>query len=154
MQATEDKMSYANLLYHIVFGTKGRFPFITDELKPRLFEYLGGTVRGLDGIALEINGMADHVHILAKIKPTIAVSDFLRELKANSSKWANEITNGKFAWQRRYGAFTMSESQTEIVRKYIRNQESHHAKFDFRQEFESLLRANNVAFETDYLWKD
>ena len=102
-------MSYANLLYHIVFGTKERYPFITNELKPRLFEYLGGTIRGLDGVALEINGMADHVHILAKIKPTIAVSDFLRELKANSSKWANEITNGKFAWQRRYGAFTVSE---------------------------------------------
>ena len=146
-------MSYTNFLYHIVFGTKGRYPFITNELKPQLHEYLGGTVRGLDGIAFEINGMNDHVHLLVKVKPTIKFSDFVRELKANSSKWANEITGGRFAWQRRYGAFTVSESQFEIVRNYIRNQEKHHAKFDFKQEFESLLKANRIEVD-EYLWKD
>jgi putative transposase len=142
-------MSYANLLYHIVFGTKGRYPFITNELKPRLHEYLGGTVRGLGGIALEINGMNDHVHLLVKIKPTFSVADFLRELKTNSSKWAG----GRFAWQRRYGAFTVSESQFEIVRNYIRNQQEHHKKFDFKHEFESLLKANNIEID-EYLWKE
>ncbi len=146
-------MSYANLLYHIVFGTKGRFPFISGELKPRLHEYLGGTVRGLDGVAFEINGMSDHVHLLVKLKTTHRLDYFLRDLKANSSKWAKDNTNGKFGWQRRYGAFTVSESQIEIVRNYIRNQEKHHQKFDFRQEFEMLLRANEIPID-DYVWQD
>lgn len=146
-------MSYTNFLYHIVFGTKGRLPLITNELKPRLHEYLGGTVRGLGGIAFEINGMNEHVHLLVKIPPIIKFSDFMRDLKANSSKWVNQTTNGKFGWQRRYGAFTVSESQFEIVRNYIRKQEEHHKKFDFKNEFESLLQANRVEID-EYLWKD
>ena len=146
-------MSYTNLLYHIVFGTKSRSPLITSELKPRLHEYLGGTIRGLGGIAFEINGMNDHVHLLVKIPPTVAVSDFLRDLKANSSKKGKEFSNGKFGWQRRYGAFTVSESQFEIVRNYIRNQEKHHLKFDFKQEFESLLKANHFEID-DFVWQD
>lgn len=146
-------MSYANLLYHIVFGTKGRLPLINDELKPRLHEYLGGTARGLDGTAFEINGMNDHVHLLVKLKTTHRLDYFLRDLKANSSKWAKEQTNGKFEWQHRYGAFTVSQSQFSVVQNYIRNQEQHHAKFDFKQEFETLLRSNGLAID-EYLWKD
>jgi REP element-mobilizing transposase RayT len=146
-------MSYTNFLYHIVFGTKGRLPLITNEIKPRLHEYLGGTVRGLGGIAFEINGINDHVHILAKVPPTIKFSDFLRDLKANSSKEAKEFGIGKFAWQRRYGAFTVSESQFDIVRDYVRNQEEHHKKFDFKHEFESLIKANGLEVD-EYLWKD
>lgn len=146
-------MSYANLLYHIVYGTKGRLPFITDELKPNFHAYLGRTVRGLDGTAFEINGMSDHVHLLIKLKTTRRLDYFLRDLKANSSKWAKEETNGKFGWQRRYGAFTVSESQFPVVQNYIRNQEEHHAKFDFKYEFESLLRANGIEID-EYLWKD
>jgi len=146
-------MSYTNFLYHIVFGTKGGLSLITDEFKPRLHEYIGGTVRGLGGIAFEVNGMNDHIHILAKVSPTVKFSDFMRDLKANTSKWTNENTGGKFAWQRRYGAFTVSESQFEIVRNYICKQEEHHKKFDFKQEFESLLKANNLEID-EYLWKD
>lgn len=148
-------MSYTNFLYHIVFGTKGRLPLITDELKPQLHTYMGGTVRGLGGIAFEINGMNDHVHLLVKVPPTVKFSDFLRDLKASSSKWVNKnsILKTKFAWQRRYGAFTVSESQFEIVRNYIRNQEEHHKKFDFKSEFESLLKANNIEID-EYLWKE
>jgi putative transposase len=146
-------MSYTNFLYHIVFGTKGRLPLIKNDLKPRLYEYLGGTIRGLGGIAFEINGIEDHVHLLVKIPPTIKFSDFLRELKANSSKWVNENTNEKFAWQRRYGAFTVSESQFEIVRNYIRKQEEHHKKFDYKQEFESFLKVNKIEVG-EYLWKE
>lgn len=146
-------MSYTNFLYHVVFGTKGRLPLITKELKPRLYEYLGGTVRGLGGIAFEINGIEDHVHLLVKVPPTIKFSDFLRDLKANSSKWVNENSSGKFAWQKRYGAFTVSESQFEIVRNYICKQEEHHKKFDYKQEFESFLKANKIEVD-EYLWKE
>lgn len=146
-------MSYTNLLYHIVFGTKGRLPMINAELKPRLYEYLGGTVRGLGGTAFEINGMEEHIHLLVKIPPTVAVSDFLRDLKSNSSKKGKELINPKFGWQRRFGAFTVSESQFDAVRNYIRNQEEHHKKFDFKHEFESLLRANNIEID-DFVWQD
>lgn len=146
-------MSYTNLLYHIVFGTKGRLPMINAEFKPRLHQYLGGTVRGLGGIALEINGMEEHVHLLVKLKPTMMFSDFLRDLKSNSSTWAKENGVRKFSWQRRYGAFTISESQIDVVRKYIRNQEAHHKKFDFKTEFETMLGANGIAVN-DFTWQD
>src|SRR6266481_1470304 len=117
-------MSYTNLLYHIVYATKERAPLITKTLRPRLHEYLGGTVRGLDGTALEINGTNDHVHILAKLRPTISVSEFLSKLKSGPSGWAKRQTAGRFGWQARFGAFTVSESQVERLRRYIRNRKS------------------------------
>ena len=146
-------MSYTNLLYHIVFGTKGRLPLITKEGKADFYKYLGGTIRGLGGTAFEINGIEDHVHLLVKIPPTIAVSDFLRDLKSNSSKKAKELINPKFGWQRRFGAFTVSESQFDAVRNYIRIQEEHHKKYDFKHEFESLLKAHNIEID-DFVWQD
>jgi len=89
--------------------TKERAPLITNALSPRLHEYLGGIVRGLGSIPIEINGVSDHVHLLVKLRPTISVSDFLSKLKSNSSGWAKRQTRGRFAWQSRYGAFTVSE---------------------------------------------
>ena len=88
-------MSYTNLLYHIVYATKERAPLITKALRPRLHEYLGGTVRGLDGTALEINGTNDHVHILAKLRPTISVSEFLSKLKAGLIKLCETANGGE-----------------------------------------------------------
>jgi putative transposase len=146
-------MAYTNFLYHIVFGTKSRLPIITPDFKPELHAYLGGTVRGLGGIALEINGMEDHVHLLIKLKPSIRFSDFLRDLKSNTSSWAKNNGVGKFTWQRRYGAFTVSESQMQIVRNYIKNQEHHHKRFDFKTEFEKLLRSNGIEID-DFVWQD
>lgn len=145
-------MSYTNLLYHLVYATKERAPLITAALRPRLHEYLGGTVRGLGGVALEINGVADHVHLLVKLPPTLALSDFLRELKANSSGWAKKQTAGRFAWQSRYGAFTVSESQVERVRHYISHQEEHHRRVNFEEEFIAILRAHRIDFKEGYLW--
>lgn len=109
-------------------------------------------MRGLGGVPIEINGVEDHVHLLVKIKPVIAVSDFLRQLKANSSGWANKKTKGRFSWQRRYGAFTVSESQVDRVRLYVRNQEEHHRKVSFEEEFKALLRAHRIDFDEAYLW--
>ena len=126
---------------------------INAEIQPRFHQYLGGIVRGLGGIALEINSMADHVHLLVKLKPTILLPDFIRDLKSNSSRWAKENGIQKFAWQRRYGAFTVSESQAKIVRNYIRNQEAHHRKFDFKAEFETMLTSNGIAVD-DFTWQD
>ncbi len=123
--------TYSNLIFHLVFATKDRQPLITRELKPRLYDYLGGTVRGLGGILVEIGGIVDHVHMLVILKPTILLSDFMRELKSSSSKWANQITGGKFEWQNGYGAFTVGRSQIASVSKYIQNQENHHGRVDF-----------------------
>jgi len=145
-------MSHTNLLYHIVFATKERAPLITTALRPRLHEYLGGTIRGLGGVALEINGTNDHVHVLAKLRPTISVSEFLSKLKSSSSSWAKRQTNGRFGWQARFGAFTVSESQVEHVRRYIRNQEEHHRKKSLEDELKALLRANRIDFDEVHLW--
>src|SRR5204863_7015234 len=145
-------MSYTNLLYHIVYATKERAPFITNTLRPRLHEYLGGMVRGLGGIAIEINRIEDHVHVLAKIRPTISVSEFMSKLKSGSSGWAKRQTNGRFGWQARFGAFTVSESQVERVRRYIRNQEEHHRKHSFEEEFKALLTAHKIDFDAAHLW--
>ncbi len=145
-------MSYTNLLYHLVYATKERAPLITDAIRLKLHEYLGGTVRGLGGVALEINGVADHVHLLVKLPPTLALSDFLRELKANSSIWAKKQTAGRFAWQSRYGAFTVSESQVERVRHYISHQEEHHRRVNFEEEFKAMLRAHRIDFKEGYVW--
>jgi REP element-mobilizing transposase RayT len=145
-------MSYTNLLYHIVYGTKDRLPLITNELRPDLHRFLGGLVNDLDGMPLEINGVADHVHVLARIKPVISISEFLSKFKSQSSGWANRKTRGKFKWQVKYGAFTVSQSQVERVRKYIRDQESHHSRISFEDEFKMLLRSHGIDFEEKYLW--
>ena len=95
--------------------------------------------------------MSDHVHLLVKLRPTISVSDFLSKLKANSSGWAKRQTKGRFAWQARYGAFTVSESKVDTVTAYIRNQEKHHQKFSFEDELKALLRAHHIDFDEPYL---
>jgi REP element-mobilizing transposase RayT len=123
------------------------------DLRSEFYHYICGTVRGLGGLVLEIGGIEDHVHILIKLKPTIAVSDILRDLKANSSTWARRNGIRKFAWQRRYGAFTVSESQKRIVQSYIRDQESHHKKMDFKTEFETMLSSNGIPID-DYVWQE
>ena len=145
-------MSHTNLLYHIVFATKERAPLITGALQPRLHEYLGGIVRGLDGVALDVNGTADHVHILARLPPTISVSEFMSKLKSISSGWAKRQSHGKFAWQSRFAAFTVSESQVQRVRRYIRNQEEHHGRRSFEDEFKAILIAHHVDFDDAHPW--
>jgi len=110
--------SYTNLLYHIVFSTKDRRPLITPDYEVRLYDYIGGTVRKLGGISLELNGTADHVHLLTKLRPDRAVSDVLRELKASANGWMHDVFPRLkyFSWQRGYGAFTVSQSQVVSAR--------------------------------------
>jgi putative transposase len=143
--------SYTNLLCHIVYGTKERRPLIDERFQPRLYEYVGGTIRALKAVCLEIGGVEDHVHILVKMSPTIAVSDFLEKLKSNSSKWAKSV-NRDFGWQGGYAAFSVSESQVERVRHYIQNQGEHHRKSSFEEEMVALLQAHGVAYDAKYLW--
>jgi putative transposase len=146
--------TYTNLLYHIVFSTRERRPLITKEKQPRLYEYVGGIVRGLGGISLAIGGIEDHLHLLAKLRPDKALSSVLRDLKANSSGWMHDVFPEvrDFSWQNGYGAFTVSASQTPYVEKYILNQESHHRKRSFQSEFVEMLKVNDIEFDERFLW--
>jgi len=145
--------SYTNLIYHIVFSTKDRRSVITGDIQSRLYNYIGGTIRKQGGISLAINGVSDHVHVLVKLRQDKAVSDVLRDLKANASGWMHDVFPAlrDFSWQRGYGAFTVSASQVEKVTEYIANQELHHSKRTFRDEFIALLVANQIEFEEKYL---
>ena len=146
--------SYTNLIYHIVFSTKDRRPLITPDRADRLHEYIGGAIRGQGGISLAVNGMDDHAHVLAKLRPDKDLSSVLRDLKANSSGWMHDVFPDArdFSWQNGYGAFTVSPTQVGIVRDYIARQQEHHAKHSFRDEFVTLLRKNDVEFDEKYLW--
>ena len=115
-----------------------------------LHKYLGGIVKGWKGIPIEINGMPDHVHLLVLLEPCDFTA-FMRELKSNSSKWA-QLQNGNFAWQRRYGAFTVSSSVADKVRLYIKDQKKHHVKQSFEDEYLALLEKHGVEFDRQYLW--
>jgi len=145
--------SYTNLLYHIVFSTKDRRPLITPEYEVRLFDYIGGIIRGLGGISLEINGTEDHVHLLTKLRPDRALSDVLRELKANATGWMHNIFPAlkDFTWQRGYGAFTVGQSNVEEVRRSITRQKEHHANISFRDEFIQFLKANGIEYDERYI---
>src|SRR5437764_14629170 len=145
--------SYTNLLYNIVFSTKDRRPLITLEYEPRLYDYIGGTIRSLGGICLELNGTQDHIHLLAKLRPDRAVSDLLRDLKANASGWMHDVFPAlkDFSWQRGYGAFTVSQSNVAAVRHYIARQKEHHRKISFRDEFIQFLRENDIAYDERFI---
>ncbi len=145
--------SYTNLLYHIVFSTKDRQKLISSEVEPRLYEYIGGTIRGLGGISLELNGTEDHVHSLAKLRPDCALSNVLRKLKANATGWMHDVFPAleDFSWQRGYGAFTVSQSNVEQVAHYIAKQKEHHATISFRDEFIQFLKAKGIEYDERYV---
>ena len=145
--------SYTNLLYHIVFSTKDRRRLITPDYEIRLYDYIGGTLRDAGGISLELNGTDDHIHLLAKLRPTRALSDVLRDLKANASGWMHDVFPelSEFSWQRGYGAFTVSQSNVEEVRRYIARQKEHHQRVSFRDEFIRFLKANGIEYDERFV---
>jgi REP element-mobilizing transposase RayT len=145
--------SYTQLLYHIVFSTKERRPIITAKIASRLHEYLGGAIRNEGGVAILVNGVADHVHILARLRQDRALSDVLRNIKANSSGWVHrEFTSlADFRSQEGYAAFTVSQSQCQRVKIYIANQERRHQKISYRSEIIAILRRHEIAFDERYV---
>jgi REP-associated tyrosine transposase len=145
--------SHCNLLYHIVFSAKDREAWMIRSIRSRIHEYVGGAIRGEGGIAVIIDGTADHVHILAKLRQDKALSKVIGEVKANSSGWISRtFTECRgFAWQEGYGAFTVSESQVPKLRSYIERQEEHHRTVSFLEEFKVILRAHGLPFDGRYL---
>lgn len=143
--------TYHSLHYHVVFSTKERRPFIHADWRPRLHEYLGGTVNGLGGVPEAIGGVEDHVHLLISLKTTAAPAEMVRELKKASSVWTAENHCPGFSWQEGYGIFSVSWTHVEAVRNYIANQEEHHRKAGFSEEFKQLLERNGVVYDPKYL---
>ena len=143
-----------NLLYHIVFSTKRRLPLITPAIRDVLYPYVGGIIRGEGGVLLDAGGIADHVHLVVKFKADISVAEMLRKIKGNSSKWLNDRPGQlrRFAWQAGYGAFTVSQSQVDAVRRYVQGQEEHHRRATFQQEFLDLLHKHRIEYDERYLW--
>jgi REP element-mobilizing transposase RayT len=146
--------AFTNLVYHLVFSTKHREPSIIESLRDRLYAYMGGIVRQQRGKLFEIGGMPDHVHLLVRLRADASVSETLRTIKANSSRWMNEtLPQPKgFRWQAGYGAFSVSESQIPGVRRYIRGQAEHHAKTSFKEELMALLKKNRIEYDERYLF--
>jgi len=146
--------SYVCLHYHIVFSTKGRYPWLKPEMRERLFQYMGGIIRGLGGTLLAAGGIADHIHLLASLSKTHGLSNDIRDIKAESSAWIHKTfpeLKG-FAWQVGYGAFTVSYSALPRVRAYVKNQEQHHRKQSFQEEFRELLQRHEIEFDERYIW--
>jgi len=147
--------TYTNLLFHIVYSTKYRKPLIGSPWQDELHGYIGGIIRSEKGVFSTAGGMPEHVHLLANLPPTIAVSDMLRLIKTNSSKWANERDDVRyFEWQVGYAAFSVSESQVDRVQRYIRTQREHHRRTTFREEYLALLRKHKIEFDERYVFEE
>jgi putative transposase len=146
--------SYSSLLVHVVFGTKDRARYLDPILRPQLFAYMGGIVRELKGATRIINGIDDHAHGLLSLPADVSVAECLRVVKTNSSRWVHESfpDRAKFGWQTGYGAFAVSASNESAVVKYIEDQEQHHKKMTFEEEFKTLLEKHGIAFDERYLW--
>jgi REP element-mobilizing transposase RayT len=147
--------SLTSVLVHIVFSTSGRAPLLTDAIRPDLHAYLGGILRELRATPIAIGGTADHVHLLIPLPPDLALADCTRVVKTNSSRWVKErwTQRRSFAWQRGYGAFSVSESRRAAVIRYIQDQDRHHRRISFKDEFLTLLRNHVVEFDERYIWQ-
>jgi len=145
--------TFTNIQLHLVFSTKHREPLIVPDLLPRLYSYMGGIIRNEKSALYEIGGMPDHVHLLVRAHPDKSVSDFLRDLKSCSSGWIHDTFPElkRFHWQDGYGAFSVSQSQSARVKKYIRSQEDHHRERGFKPEFIGLLKRHEVEYDERHI---
>jgi REP-associated tyrosine transposase len=143
-----------SLLVHLFFSTKDRRPYVDVELGPRLFAYMGGILREIGSTPVLINGPADHVHALTTLPATLSLSDLLRELKTNSSRWVHEQWPHRtdFAWQSGYHAFSVRSSSAHEAERYIANQQEHHRHVSYQEEFLAFLMCHDVPFDPRYVW--
>jgi REP element-mobilizing transposase RayT len=146
--------SFGALYFHVIFSTKNRAPLISAELQPALFAYMGGVMKNTKNVLLAAGGVADHVHLLLSLHRDVAVSEADRLLKANSSKWVHDTypTQGEFAWQNGYGAFSVSYSLLDSVKIYLARQEEHHRHTNFQHEFIKFLNVHDIEYDEQYLW--
>jgi REP element-mobilizing transposase RayT len=145
--------SFAALQCHVVFSTKHREAWLKTEVRPRLFEYVGGILRNQSSPLLAAGGMPDHIHLLVSLSRTAAIADIVRVVKSNSSAWLQQTIGLQgFHWQDGYAAFSVSHSNIEQVRAYLANQEQHHRGQSFQDELRELLRRHQIEWDERYAW--
>jgi REP element-mobilizing transposase RayT len=146
--------TYTNILIHALFSTKDRRPSLVPEIRDETFGYLGGAVNALGGQSLLVNGPRDHVHVLFVQPRTLSVADVMEKVKANSSGWVKDrwADRRHFGWQAGYAAFSVSTSQVEQVKRYIRNQQEHHRKISFIEEVVAFLDKHGVPYDPRYVF--
>ncbi|GEM55441.1 transposase [Flavobacterium branchiophilum] len=147
--------TYSQIYIQIVFAVKGRQNLIMKENREELHKFITGIVTNREQKLLSIFAMSDHVHILVGLKPNISISDLVRDIKAGSSKFINDSKwiNGKFNWQEGFGAFSYSKSNLDNVIKYILNQEEHHKKRTFKEEYIDFLKKFEIEYNEKYLFE-
>ncbi len=145
--------SLSSILVHLVFSTKNREPFITPIIEKELHPYMAKIFRELKSPSLAIDGTSDHVHMLFSLARVITVADLVEELKTSTSKWIK--TKGKefrnFHWQRGYGAFSIGQSNVEVLKRYIRNQKAHHRRVTFQDEYRKFLKLYGIDYDERYV---
>jgi putative transposase len=147
--------TYTQIHIQAVFAVKNRTAIIQPEWKDELYKYITGIVQMHDHKLLAINGMPDHLHVFFGMRPTQSLSSLMQDIKGDSSKWINEkrFIKTKFAWQEGYGAFSYAKSQVSTVISYIRNQEIHHRKINFVDEYKFFLEKFGVDYDERYIFK-
>lgn len=138
--------TYKQILYHIVFSTKKRVPSITDKYREDLYRYIWGHIRNKKGTLYRINGTEDHIHILSDLHPSISLASYVRDIKTSTSLWMRESGNYPSfdGWEVGYGAFTYAYNDKDIIINYIRNQQEHHKRFSFAEEYKKILDEHNI----------
>lgn len=146
--------TFSQIYIQIVFAVKGRENLIGKEWKYELNKYIAGIIKGKKQKPIIVNGMPDHIHAFVGLKPSIAISDLVRDIKNNSSNFINDnkLVSKKFSWQEGFGAFSYSQSHIDNVYKYILNQEKHHKKRTFRDEYLELLQKFEIEYNEKYLF--
>jgi putative transposase len=147
--------TYSQIYIQTVFAVDGRLSLIRPELKEEVYKYITGIVRNKKQKLIAINGMSDHVHILIGLKPAMALADLVRDIKADSSDFINrkKWVRGRFSWQEGYGAFSYGHSQLDTIIRYIQNQEQHHRRRTFKDEYLAWLKKFEISFEEKYLFQ-
>ena len=146
--------SLSKILLHVVFSTKNRERWLDDAIRPATHAYLAGALRAVGSEAFRVGGTDDHVHIACTLPRTLTVCKLLEEIKKHSSRWMKEIDPkyAGFAWQRGYEAFSIGRSQLDTVIQYVENQEEHHRKLTFQEEYRRFLAKYEVKFDERYVW--
>lgn len=146
--------TFTQLYIQVVFAVKGRQNLIATSWKDELYKYISGIITNKGHKAIIVNGMPDHVHLFIGLKPSMALSDLVRDVKNNSSNFINKNrwVTGQFSWQEGYGAFSYAHSQIDQVYNYILNQEEHHHTTSFKEEYTTFLRKFQIAYHEKYLF--
>jgi len=148
--------TFTQIYLHLVFAVQNRISLIQPEWKDELYKYITGITQNNGHKLIAINGMPNHLHLAVGYKPHQLIPDLLQDIKGDSSKWINKkkFISGRFNWQEGYGAFSFSHSQIDRVVRYINNQEQHHKKRTFCDEYIELLKKYDVSFEEKYILLD